>query len=157
METDTKQPQQVALDPDRQKKAREYARIRRRLSYISMAIGAIGIVIFLATDLKFWLRDALHGLSWQPISGWYPWQILVYFLILMLGYQILIAPLAYLSGFVLPHRYGISTMTLKSWLADLFKGLVLGLILEGLVIELVYALLAAQPQIWWLEVAVVLL
>src|SRR5690349_10788177 len=103
METDTKQPQQVALDPDRQKKAREYARIRRRLSYISMAIGAIGIIIFLATDLKFWLRDALHGLSWQPISGWYPWQVLVYFLIVMVGYQILTAPLSYYGGFVLPH------------------------------------------------------
>src|SRR5207248_5306454 len=67
------------------------------------------------------------------------------------------APIAYYSGFVLPHRYGISTMTLKSWLGDLFKGLLLGFILEGLVIELVYALLAAQPQVWWLEVAVVLL
>ncbi len=157
METDTTQLQQVELDPDRQKKAREYARIRRRLSYVDMAIGAVGVVIFLATDLKFWLRDALHGLGWQPISGWYPLQVLVYFLVLMVGYQILTAPLAYYSGFVLPHRYGISTMALKSWLGDLFKGLLLGLIFEGLVVELVYALLAAQPQIWWLEVAVVLL
>ena len=157
METDTKQPQQVELDPDRQKKAREYARVRRRLSYISMGIGAVAIIIFLATDLKFWLRDALHGLSWQPISGWYPLQVLFYFLILMVGYQILTAPIAYYGGFVLPHRYGISTMTLKNWLGDLFKGLVLGLIFEGLVVELVYALLAGQPQIWWLEVAVVLL
>jgi len=157
MEIDTRQPPIVALDQDRQKKAREYARIRRRLSYMSMAIGAVGIIVFLATDLKFWLRDALHGLGWQPISGWYPWQVLVYFLILMVGYQILTAPIGYYSGFVLPHRYGISTMTLKSWLGDLFKGLVLGLVFEGLVVELVYALLAAQPQIWWLEVAVVLL
>ncbi len=157
MEIDIKQPQQVELDPDRQKKAREYAGIRRRLSYVSMGIGGVGIIIFLATDLKFWLRDALHGLSWQPISGWYPWQVLVYFLILMVGYEVLTAPIGYYSGFVLPHRYGISTMTLGSWLGDLFKGLVLGLVFEGLVIELVYGLLAAQPQIWWLEVAVVLL
>jgi STE24 endopeptidase len=157
METGTKEPQQEELDPDRQKKARTYARIRRRLSYVDMAIAAVGIIIFLTTDLKFWLRDSLHVLSWQPISGWYPWQVLVYFLILMVGYQIITAPISYYSGFILPHRYGISTMTLNGWLADLLKALVLGLILEGLVIELVYALLAAQPQIWWLEVAVVLL
>jgi hypothetical protein len=49
METDIKQPQHVELDPDRQKKAREYACIRRRLSYISMGIGAVGVIIFLAT------------------------------------------------------------------------------------------------------------
>lgn len=110
MDIDTTQPQQAQLDPDRQKKAREYARIRRRLSYVDMAIGAIGVIIFLATDLKFWLRDALHGLSWQPISGWYPLQVLVYFLILMVGYQILTAPIAYYGGFVLPHSQFVKSV-----------------------------------------------
>ncbi len=157
METDTTQPQQVELDADRQQKAREYARIRRRLSFVDIAIGVVGILIFLFTNLDIWLRDLLHPLGWQPIAGWYPWQILVYFLVLILGYQILTAPIAYYSGFVLPHRYGLSTMTLKGWLGDLFKGLVLGLVLESFVIELVYGLLAFQPQTWWLWVALVLL
>jgi STE24 endopeptidase len=70
---------------------------------------------------------------------------------------VLTAPLAYYGGFVLPHRYGLSTMTLKGWLGDLLKGLVLGLVLEGLAIELVYALLAFQPNSWWLWVAIVML
>src|SRR5205085_6291819 len=48
-------------------------------------------------------------------------------------------------------------MTLRSWLADFLKGFVLGLILETVVIELIYLLLATQPQIWWLEVAVIML
>ena len=38
------------------------------------------------------------------------------------------------------------TMSLKSWLADLFKGLALSLEFEFLVIEFVYLLLAVQPQ-----------
>jgi STE24 endopeptidase len=75
----------------------------------------------------------------------------------MLGYQILTAPLAFYGGYILPHRYGLSTMTLRGWLADLFKGLVLGLMLEILVVELIYVLLATQPQTWWLWVALVLL
>ncbi len=157
MEIDTTQPQPAELDAERQQKAKEYARIRRRLSFVSMGIGVAGIFIFLFTNLDIWLRDALQPLSWQPIAGWFPWQILAYFLILILGYQLIIAPIAYYSGFVLPHRYGLSTMTLKGWLGDLFKGLVLGLVLEVLVIELVYALLASQPQTWWLWVALVLL
>src|SRR6266705_2698859 len=157
MEIDTTQPQPVELDAERQQKAKEYARIRRRLSFVSMGIGVLGVFIFLFTNLDIWLRDALQPLSWQPIAGWFPIQILVYFLILILGYEIITAPIAYYSGFVLPHRYGLSTMTLKSWLGDLFKGLVLGLVLEVLVIELVYALLASQPQTWWLWVALVLL
>src|SRR6266496_1242416 len=157
METDITQPQQAELDLERQQKAKEYARIRRRLSFVTMGIGVVGVFILLFTNLDIWLRDRLQGLSWQPIEGWFPWQVLVYFLILLLGYEIITAPIAYYSGFVLPHRYGLSTMTLKSWLGDLFKGLVLGLVLEVLVIELVYALLASQPQTWWLWVALALL
>lgn len=157
METDITHPQQVELDAERQQKAKEYARIRRRLSFVSMGIGVVGILIFLFTNLGIWLRDQLQALSWQPIAGWFPWQILVYFLILILGYEIITAPIGYYSGFILPHRYGLSTMTLKGWLGDLFKGLVLSLILESLAIELVYVLLASQPQTWWLWVALVLL
>ncbi len=147
----------VELDPERQLKAREYARIKRRLSYLTMGIGAVGIIILLFTNLGIWLANQLHALSWQPVAGWYPFQILAFFLILMLAYEIITAPIAYYSGFVLPHRYGLSTMTLGSWLADLFKGLALSLALEIVVIEFVYLLLAVQPQTWWLWVALAML
>jgi STE24 endopeptidase len=158
MDTEIQQPQQhVELDLDRQQKAKEYARTRRRLSYITMAIGVVGIIILLFTNLGIWLGDQLQALSWQPVAGWFPLQILAYFLILMLAYEIITAPIAYYSGFVLPHRYGLSTMSLRSWLADLFKGLALSLVLEILVLEFVYLLLAVQPQTWWLWVALAML
>jgi STE24 endopeptidase len=48
-------------------------------------------------------------------------------------------------------------MTLAAWLADLFKGLALSLVLEVLAIEVVYVLLATQPQTWWLWTALVFL
>ncbi|HLH63483.1 MAG TPA: M48 family metallopeptidase [Ktedonobacteraceae bacterium] len=149
--------QHAEIDAERQRKAKEYARIRRRLSLVNMAMGAAGVIILLATNLNSWLRNLLQPLGWQPVAGWFPWQVLVYFLILMLVYEMLTAPLVYYNGFVLPHRYGLSTMKLGDWLGDLFKGLLLGLALEGLVIELVYALLAFQPASWWLWVAIVML
>jgi hypothetical protein len=100
----------VELDLDRQQKAKEYARIRRRLSFVSMGIGVIGVFILLFTNLGIWLGDQLQALSWQPIAGWFPIQILVYFLILILAYEIITAPIAYYSGFVLPH-----SQPAKSW------------------------------------------
>ncbi len=158
MDTEIQQPQkQVELDLDRQQKAKEYARIRRRLSYVNMGIGVVGVFILLFTNLDIWLGEQLQRLNWQPIAGWFPVQILVYFLILILAYEIITAPIAYYSGFVLPHRYGLSTMSLKSWLGDLFKGLALSLVLEVLAIEFVYALLASQPQTWWLWVSLAML
>src|SRR5258708_28726793 len=122
-----------------------------------MGIAAVGIIFVFLSGLDTGLRDWLQPLTWQPVSGWYPWQVLAYFLVLMLAYEILTAPLAYYRGFVLPKRYHLSTMSLKSSLIGLFKGLGLSVIFEALVVEVVYLLLAAQPQLWWLWVALILL
>ncbi len=145
------------IDAERQEKAREYAGVKRQISLINVGIAAIGIIFIFLSGLDIALRDWLQPLSWQPVAGWYPLQVLVFFLALVLAFDIITSPLSYYSGFLLPHRYGLSTMTVKGWLADLFKGLGIGLVFEAIVVELIYVLLATQPQLWWLEVAVVLL
>ncbi len=145
------------IDEKRQQKAREYARLRLRLSLLDMALAAIGVIVILASGLGIWWAHVLHPLSWQPAAGWFPLQILVYFLVLMLGYQLLTAPLSYYSSYVLPHRYGLATQSLRGWLTDLFKGLVLGLVFECAAVELVYLLLATQPDTWWLWVGLIML
>lgn len=157
MEIDITQPEHIEIDVERQQKAKEYARIRRHLSIVEMAIAAIGVFFLLFSGFGTWLRDLVQPLNWHPLPGWFPWQVLVYFLILMLAYQVISTPLSFYGGFVLSHRYGLSTQTLRGWLADLLKGLVLSLIFEAFVIELIYLLLATQPQTWWLWVALVLL
>jgi len=145
------------LDPTRQQKAREYARIRHRLLLVDLAIATAGVLIVLLSGLGTWLRHILQPLGWQPIAGWFPWQVMFYFLALMLGYQLISAPLTYYSSYILPHRYGLSTMSLKHWLLDLLKGLALSLVFSIIAVELVYLLLATQPQTWWLWVAAALL
>lgn len=169
MQTDTgkppaEQPEQpqtedsgAAIDKTRQQKAREYASKRRQLSFINMGIAAAGIVFIFMSGFDVALRDWLQPLGWQPVPGWYPLQVLCYFLVLVLAYDIVTSPLSYYSGFVLPHRYGLSTMKLGGWLADLFKGLAIGLVFEVCAVEVVYFLLATQPQWWWLWVALVML
>lgn len=159
MDADIRQ-EQVELDTERQREAREYARIGRRLSLIGLGISAAGVLVLLLSGLGNWLRDVLRlpaWLSWQPVTGWYPLQILAYFLLIYLIYEIITAPLSYYSGYVLSHRYGLSTMSRGGWLGDQLKGLALGLLLEAAVIELMYALLAFQPESWWLWVALVLI
>ena len=88
MET-TSQPPQV--DTDRQQKARKYAQLRRQISFINLGIVADSDGVDLWTDLDTGLRDQLQFLWVGNLSlgGWYPWQVLVYFLALMLAYQII--------------------------------------------------------------------
>src|SRR3984893_2924521 len=157
MEIDAGQPgRQVEIDQGRQVKAKEFARIRRRLSYVNMGIAAVGVCLLLFTGLAGWIRDRLGSLSWQPVHGWFPLQVVCFFLIVILVYEIITAPLGY-YGFTLSRRYGLSVMTLKSWLRDLLVGLVLELVLGIAALELIYWLLAAQPDSWWLWVGLVLL
>src|SRR6266566_8572 len=151
------QAQQATIDEERQVKAKEYARIRRRLSYVNMGIGAVGVCVLLFTNLAGWLRSALQPLNWEPVHGWFPWQVLLFFLIVMLVYELVTIPLGYYGGFVLSHRYGLSVMTLRAWIRDLFVGLVLELVLGSAMFEIIYLLLATQPLTWWLWVALVLL
>jgi STE24 endopeptidase len=152
----TEPSQGVALDADRQKQAREYASLRRQLSFTNLGIALIGIIFIFMSGFDVALRDWLQPLGWQPVSGWYPVQALIYLLVLSLAYEIVTTPLGY-YGYLLSRRYGLSTMTLKGWLADLFKGLGIGLVFEVAAVEVVYLLLAAQPRLWWLWVAIVLL
>ena len=147
-------PISAEVDPERQQRAREYARIKHRLLLIDLGLAAAFLLVLLGTGLSTGLRDALAGTgTWQPIAHWAPLQVALYFCILLLVYQVLDAPLSYYSGFVLPHRYQLSHQSLRSWLADLAKGLVLGLIFELVAVEVLYLLLAVQPTVWWLWAA----
>lgn len=154
----------MEIDVDRQQKAREYARTRRRLSFVSMGIGVLSILVVLGAGLDKWFRNVIEGagngvpfLTWQPHLNWFPWQIAVYCLLITLLYEILTFPLAYYSGFVLPSRYGISVMSMGAWFRELGLGLILSLVFEVVFVSLVYALLAFQPQLWWLWAALLIL
>ena len=131
-----------ALDRGRQEKARAYARIRRRLLLVDIAMGAGYGLVLLLGGLAAALSEAVATVS--------PWlQVAVAFAILSAGYAIVTLPMAHYRGFVLPHRYGLSTQTPAAWLRDRLKAGILALLLGGVVVEVVYFLLRVNPVLWW--------
>ncbi len=74
----------------------------------------------------------------------------VYSVGLMVAYGVLLAPLGYYSGFVLPHRYGLSIQKFGGWLGDKAKTWVLGLAVGAGVTAATYWFLVNLPAIWWL-------
>jgi len=131
-----------ALDPQRQEKAREYARITRRLFFVDLALGAVFLLVLLFSGLSSGLRNLLDF----PQSA----RVALYFLIVMVSYGIISAPLDVYSGFILPHRYGLSCQSLRSWLADEAKGGILALVLGTALVVVIYLCLQEFPQTWWL-------
>jgi STE24 endopeptidase len=155
-ETPQSAPTPAELDPARQVEARRYARQRRRLSLVNLAISAMLIAILLLSGLNFWLRDALAPIAgdWEPVAGWQPLLVALYFLALALAVTIIDLPLSYYSGYVLPHRYGLSTQSRAGWTWDLIKGLSLSLAFELVAVVFVYWLLTVSPTWWWLWIGV---
>ena len=133
------------IDPQRQKKAKEYARIRRRLFVVDLALGALVLLVLLLGGVSLWLKGQILAMTTSM-----PLAVALYFLVFAAGYGALTFPLSTYSGFVLPHRYSLSTQTLAAWLLDQAKGALLALGFGLVGIEVVYYLLRTFPQVWWL-------
>jgi STE24 endopeptidase len=134
--------QRPILDQERQKKAREYSRRRRRLSILNTALALAMLLVLIFTGI--W-RGFTILFSWPAIAA-----AVVYMLVILLGFAAVTSPLRYYRGFILPHRYGISTQKLRGWLMDLAKSGGIGLVLEAAAVAIVYWFLLDYPDIWWL-------
>lgn len=142
------------LDPEKQKQAKEYARIRRRLWLVDSVIGLVYAFAWLGFAWSLQLRDWLDTLLVQMPPNLVLWMLPPLFVLVYGGViGILMAPLSYYSGFVLPHRYGQSNQTLKDWILDGIKGMLIGAPIGLIVLEVLYAFLRSAPDSWWLWAA----
>ena len=151
-------PASVEVDAGRQAQAKQYARRRQVLSLVNLALSGVIVGVLLFTPLGFALRDALAGtVGWQPVRGWHPFQVGTYFLVFIAAASLLTLPVSFYSGFVLAHRYGLSTQMLAGWVLDLLKGLVIALPFELIAVEFIYAVLAVAPDTWWIWAGIAML
>ena len=140
--------EQTTLDPERQKKAKEYARIHRRLFIVELAWSGLYALLWLVAGWAVGLKAALLGLHANL------WLVIAAFAVIYAGIDMLLSlPLSYYSEFVLPHRYELSNETTKSWIIDNLKALLISVPIGLIVIEVIYAVLRRFPDTWWLWAA----
>lgn len=137
--------QHVQIDEERQRQARRYARIRRRLLVLDLALGGLYLIALLVSGASAQLEAALRQVSDHPL-----WLVGAYVTLVLGVYGLALMPLSFYSSYILPHRFGLSTQTVRGWVADQVKGAVVGGLLGLALIEATYALLRAAPATWWL-------
>lgn len=143
---------EAILDPGKQEQAKEYSHIRRRLFLVDLALAGVYVILWLVTGWSVDLRNFLLSLTTNE------WLIVAGFLVVFGGiYFVIDLPLSYYSGFVLPHRYDLSTQSFKDWIFDMFKGVLLGGVLGLIVVEIIYFVLRISPDLWWLWAGIILL
>jgi STE24 endopeptidase len=129
-------------DLARQRQAREYARIRRYLGGIDLALAAIVLLVLVFGGLSARLAGTV---SLPAVAA-----AVLYLVALIAAYGLLSAPLGYYRGFVLPRRYGLSHQGFTGWLADLLKAGALSAVLACGTVAAIYWLMTVQPDTWWL-------
>ena len=143
---------QTIIDPERQVKAKQYARIQRRLMVLDLAFGGVYMIAWLvfgwSAELSGWLREI-------STNAW--WIVFLYIVVFGGIYYLIDLPLSFYQGFSLPHRFDMSTQKLTGWIVDQIKGILVGGLLGVIVLEIIYAILRAYPSTWWLWAAGILL
>ncbi len=141
----------TTIDPERQEQAKEYGRVSRRLWLLSTGLSGVYTAAWLpfgwSTTLREWLVRTWPGLG-------NPWLLVPAFVLVFGGIFAAVGlPLSYYSGFILPHRFGQSTQSLRDWITDQAKGLLIGAPIGLVVLELLYLALRLTGGWWWLWAA----
>jgi len=139
---DNESIERPVLNPARQKKAREYSRIRRRLGFVELGLYLSLLLILTFSGFSKWFTS-LFNLPSIIVA-------VIFFITLIVAIEILTSPISYYSGFVLPHRYGISIQKYRNWLVDQVKSGIISLVFGTVAVVAAYWLLQNFPDYWWI-------
>jgi len=132
-------------DPEQYRKSQEYLKVNTRFGWITSAFSLCLILVFWFAGgfplLDRWVRAFALG----PVpSG------LMYAGILMLLKAALSLPFSVYATFVIEERFGFNKTTVRTYVMDLLKGLILALLLGTPLLAAILAFFQyAGPNAWW--------
>lgn len=110
-------------------------------------------LILLTTGLSARMRNAAERVV--PFRwGQAPLRTLVYGAQYFLFVTILGFPLTIYEEFYREHQYGLSNQTLQQWLREQGIGLIVGVVIGGIALMVLYAILRRVKQAWWIWASV---
>ena len=125
--------------------ARRYNNVKRWLGIADFAVGLGFLLVLLLTGWSGWLRDLAYRFGFKN----YSFSVFIYLFLLMAIGKVLGMGLDY-YGFRVERQYKLTTQRFRSWMWDEFKGFLVGLVMGGIVVELLYFTIRQWPQNWWL-------
>ncbi|HLR76961.1 MAG TPA: M48 family metallopeptidase, partial [Balneolaceae bacterium] len=132
-------------DENTYEKSQQYTKATTRF-------GIVTSIFNLAVLLAFWFAGGFNWLD-QIVRGWelgLIWTGLVYIGLLVFAKMILSLPFSIYSTFVIEERFGFNKTTPKTFVMDMLKGLVLGILLGGPLLAGILAFFTFIDQFAWL-------
>jgi STE24 endopeptidase len=114
------------------------------LYFVGTAYGFVMLLAVLGLGISRRLRDVAARVTRRPFV-----TAMVFWALLSVVTTALSLPLDYVSGFIVPHRFGLSAQGVGGWLWDQTKGMLVGIVIGA---PLVAAALAGIRRVkrWWL-------
>ncbi len=125
-------------------RAKGYHRTGRILAIAGFALDLALLFLLLFAGWATGLRTLAEDVTSHAALA-----LLVYVVLIGLVLELPGLPLSYLKGYWLEHRYGLSNLTLWSWIKDELKGVAVGGTLAILGVEFIYWTMRNWPVYWW--------
>jgi STE24 endopeptidase len=129
-------------------KAADYTLAKGRFGLLQMAIGAavlMGWTLLGGLDLlNAWVLETV-----QPRWGSMAYQLVLVGAFMLIS-GLIDLPFDAWRTFRIEQRFGFNRMTLSLWLADMLKGLAVGVLIGAPLLALILWLMGAAGSLWWL-------
>jgi STE24 endopeptidase len=132
-------------DEEKYKKARMYHKAQFIPGILSSGINFIILIIVLLAGGFAVLDDWANSIVSHPI-----YTSLIYFGIIFIVADIISLPFSLYNTFVIEEKFGFNKSTLKLWVFDKLKGLVLSIILGGGILSLIIWFYSMAGNYFWL-------
>jgi STE24 endopeptidase len=111
---------------------------------------ALLLIVVLSGVLPF-LNETVLDLCRSPVL-----KGLLFFAVLGLGSWIIDIPFDLYASFVIEKKYNFNTQTVRGWLVDQLKGILLGIVIGGGILLVVFTITGIGGDWWWLIVWIIL-
>ena len=139
-----------SYDEEKRKVAKKYETVKLVFDAVNgTVIPAVFCLILFLSGTSARIAGFLGSMS-----GSYWFSLWAYLLVFVIILQLVTLPLGFYSGFVVDHRFHLSTQTFRGWIVDELKGLGLELAF-GLLAGTVLYYLIGITGLWWAVAAVV--
>ncbi len=132
-------------DADKYKKSQEYTRTNTRFSIYSDTISFLAMMLMLFLGGFAFLDHEVWAVTDHPIL-----MSLLFFGILTLASDLLSLPFSIYGTFVIEEKFGFNKTTVKTYILDKLKGLLLGAIIGGGLLSLVVWIYMVSGVYFWL-------
>lgn len=130
---------------------RAYVRLKTLMRILRPLTGILVCGLLLFSGAAAAMRDVAHGLGHRL----YP-RLLVFLVLFTAVAALIELPLEWYDGYVLEHRFGLSTQTFGAWLGDQGKTALVNVVVFGVIpiLALVYVAFRRWPRRWWFALSI---